>query len=245
MKPRRVSPWRCAVNSALSASDNSGTAPRPSRSSGTKARPSARRLAASRRATGSPLSMIVSARESVRSPERAAINSFWPLPETPAMPTISPPRTLRSISTRSVPKGSSAGSERLRTISAPSPRVRASRCCGCGRSPPIIMRASPDEVSCRGSQVPVTRPERSTVAFWHSARISSSLWLMYRIEQPSDDSRRSVSNSFCTACGVSTDVGSSMISNCGCCSRQRTISTRCRSPTDIECTWRCGSSGRP
>ncbi len=56
--------------------------------------------------------------------------------------------------------------------------------------------------------------------------------------QPSAASWRSVSNSFCTACGVSTDVGSSMISSCGFCSRQRTISTRWRSPTDSVCTSR-------
>ncbi len=63
--------------------------------------------------------------------------------------------------------------------------------------------------------------------------------------RPSAASRRSVSNSFSTACGVSTDVGSSMMTSCGSCSRQRTISTRWRSPTDIEWTWRSGSSGSP
>ena len=76
-----------------------------------------------------------------------------------------------------VPNGSSAGSVRSRTTSASAP-VRAARCCGCGRSPPIIIRASDDDDSRRGSQSPVTRPARNTVALWHSARISSSLWLM-------------------------------------------------------------------
>ena len=47
------------------------------------------------------------------------------------------------------------------------------------------------------------------------------------------------SNSFSTSCGVSTEVGSSMISSCGFCSRQRTISMRWRSPTE-----RCAPRGR-
>ena len=62
---------------------------------------------------------------------------------------------------------------------------------------------------------------------------------------PSAASRRSVSKSVSTACGVSTEVGSSMISSRGDCSRQRTISTRCRSPTDMLCVRRSGSTGRP
>ena len=33
-------------------------------------------------------------------------------------------------------------------------------------------------LECVGSTSPVTRPPRSTVQWWHSARISSSLWLM-------------------------------------------------------------------
>ena len=50
---------------------------------------------------------------------------------------------------------------------------------------------------------------------------------------------------FRTACGVSTEVGSSRISSCGLVSSARTISTRCRSPTDSVCTCRCGSSVQP
>jgi hypothetical protein len=47
----------------------------------------------------------------------------------------------------------------------------------------------------------------------HSSRISCSLWLMYRMLQPSDASFFSTTNSFSTACGVSTEVGSSRISS--------------------------------
>ena len=65
------------------------------------------------------------------------------------------------------------------------------------------------------------------------------------MEQPSAASRRSVPNSACASPGVSTEVGSSMISSFGACSRQRTISIRWRSPTERSCTTRSGSSGRP
>ena len=52
-------------------------------------------------------------------------------------------------------------------------------------------------------------------------------------------------NSVSASCGVSTEVGSSMISSFGFCSRQRTISMRWRSPTERSCTVRSGLSGRP
>jgi hypothetical protein len=44
---------------------------------------------------------------SVRSPEMAFSSSCWPLPEMPAMPTISPLRSDRQISLSRVPNGSS------------------------------------------------------------------------------------------------------------------------------------------
>jgi hypothetical protein len=47
-----------------------------------------------------------------------------------------------------------------------------------GGSAPIIRRDRLALVSCVGSTSPVTLPPRSTVQWWHSARISSSLWLM-------------------------------------------------------------------
>src|SRR6185503_19250413 len=42
----------------------------------------------------------------VRSPESAARSSRWPLPEMPAMPTISPALTSRSTPASGVPNGS-------------------------------------------------------------------------------------------------------------------------------------------
>jgi hypothetical protein len=47
-----------------------------------------------------------------------------------------------------------------------------------GGSAPIINLDKDALLSWRGSTPPVTRPPRSTVHWWHSSRISSSLWLM-------------------------------------------------------------------
>ena len=186
-------------------------------------------------------------RRAVRSPDSAASSSFWPLPETPAMPTISPARTVRRIVARATCRTDrpARSDERVARRARRRPAC-ASRWRGCGRSPPIIMRASDADVSCRGSHVPVTRPRaqhRRAVA-----QRADLVELVADVEDAAAFRRRAGAASRTasrTACGVSTDVGSSMISSRGSCSRQRTISTRCRSPTDIVCTWRRGSSGRP
>jgi phosphoribosylaminoimidazolecarboxamide formyltransferase/IMP cyclohydrolase len=78
---------------------------------------------------------------------RAAAKNFalrWPLPDTPAIPTISPPWTFREISCRSLPKASSAGTVRL--LTSRSGRCAGSFCaCGCrvcGSEVPTISCAS-------------------------------------------------------------------------------------------------------
>ena len=75
------------------------------------------------------------------SPARASINSVWPLPSTPAMPTISPARTSKETSlTRA---GPSAGrTERWRTVSFVSPGVAARLSTRSRTSRPTIRRAS-------------------------------------------------------------------------------------------------------
>ena len=62
---------------------------------------------------------------------------------------------------------------------------------------------------------------------------------------PSPASCLSTTKSLSTACGVSTEVGSSKISSLGCVSSARMISTRCISPTESVCTGRSGSIPRP
>ena len=112
------------------------------------------------------------------SPEIARSSSCWPLPDTPAMPTISPARTSSSMSLRSTPKGSALARDSPATCSRVSPPSAALAWRGTGSSSPIIIRAIEAGVSLAGTQRPVTRPARSTVAEWQSSRISSSLWLM-------------------------------------------------------------------
>ena len=160
------------------------------------------------------------------------------------MPTTSPLRTVSAMSARWVPNGSSLASVRPATCNTSAPALSA-RTFSAGGSAPIIRRLSEALLSCRGSHTPVTCPPRSTVQALHSSRISCSLWLMYKMLQPSDASFFSTTNSFSTACGVSTEVGSSKMSSCGLVSSARMISTRCISPTLSVCTGRAGSMSRP
>ena len=96
------------------------------------------------------------------SPESAAISSCWPLPDTPAMPTISPALTCSASRDSVVPKGSACGRSSPSTASTTSPGV-AGRLRSAGGSAPIISFDSEALVSCVGSTSPVTRPPRSTV----------------------------------------------------------------------------------
>ncbi len=104
-RPARSRP----VSSVFSASVKLGMAAWPRRSSGTVARPSLRRAAAPIRPhTVAPMRMSP-ALVARRSPEIAAMSSLWPLPATPAMPTISPARTSRLTSRSGMSCGAAAG----------------------------------------------------------------------------------------------------------------------------------------
>ena len=92
------------VSNVFCASERVGTAPRPRRSSGTKCIPARRRTPGDAFAMSAPKSAMLPARARVSSPESAAISSGCPLPETPAMPTISPPRTRSRMSSSVTPK---------------------------------------------------------------------------------------------------------------------------------------------
>ena len=76
---------------------------------------------------------IMSSRGSRRSPDKASKNSCWPLPATPAMPTTSPPCTVR-IDVRQAPwrTGCRSGSDSFLSAqarpSSPHPAARAARC---------------------------------------------------------------------------------------------------------------------
>ena len=130
-----------------------------------------------------------------------------------------------------VPKGLAGVTVSPPISSTAAPGVASARL-GVASVAPTIISARSRAVCSRGLQVATTLPRRRIVAASHKARISSSLCEMYRIAVPSAASLRSVSNRIATSCGVSTLVGSSMISSDGSCNRQRMISTLCRSPAD-------------
>ena len=235
-----------AVSTAFSHSDMSGTEPCPSRSSGTKHMPSARRADGAAPADGHAVELDgVGASPASRSPISASISSDCPLPATPAMPRISPPLTSRLTSSRSTPNCSALASVRPPTFSRTGPMRsglapgrdrgwrRSSSRPGCARSPAAGRSGRPP---CRRAGWWRGRTARGSPPACGRCRGSSS---------PPTTSRRRVANSTSISCGVSTEVGSSMMSSFGSCSRQRTISTRWRSPTDRLPTRRSGSSFRP
>ena len=141
-------------------------------------------------------------------------------------------------------KGVRGGCDRPFTAKVTGPWVRLWRC-GALSVAPTISSASSLAVFSLGSRWATHRPRRKIVAASHSWRISSSLWLIYRMAVPCADNLRRVLNKISTSLGVKTEVGSSMISNFGSCKRQRIISTLWRSPAERSRTIRRGSSGRP
>ena len=161
MKPRRTMPWRCAVSSALSASDISGTARRGRGAPRARTRARARAAAAaSRRPAGRRSGSMTAGVAQRRSPESAASSSFCPLPDTPAMPTISPAANRAGrCPCRSTPKGSS----RAQREAAHDQRAIAARA---RLAVPRMRQVAADHHAARGvdespvvgSHSPVTRP---------------------------------------------------------------------------------------
>ena len=143
------------------------------------------------------------------------------------------------------PNGPAAGSDSPLTASATWPASACPSARTVWTSSPTISRASDAAVSACGSTFATTFARRRMVASWQSRCTSSSRCEMYSTAHPSPARRRSVRKSWSASCGVSTEVGSSMIRRRGSCRRQRTISMRCRSPTERSATSAPGSSGSP
>ena len=182
IKPRSHEPWRCAVSSAFSASDISGTAPRPSRSSGTKREPERAARVGVERAGRLRRQMRIASRVGDRSlaGERgqqlllavagdagdaddlaARAPSRRMSLERRAERIVGRAATARRRPARGSPRRALARWLRMRQVAAD--HHARQRCGGLARA---------------DRSVPVTLPPRSTVARSHSARISSSLWLM-------------------------------------------------------------------
>ncbi len=109
------------------------------------------------------------------SPSSASSSSDCPLPATPAMPKISPARTVKLIASSPVPKASVPGSDSPSTTNLSAPNARPGAFCTSLRPAPIIFSAIEREVSSLGSQVATTLPARRIVAVSQSALISCEL----------------------------------------------------------------------
>ena len=173
--PFRTRPVRKPVSNALSCKLILGTAPRPNRSSGTKATPSRRRSAGPMLPIATPCNWIAPASFTGSSPLSAASNSSWPLPATPATPTISPLRTCRLILLSRVPNGSWVPLLNCITSKKASPPSALAYSVEIGVSSPTIKRAMEAGVSSAGLQLPDTLPPLNTVALSHSAFTSFNL----------------------------------------------------------------------
>ena len=226
-RENRDSPWASSMR--FSDTLKLPMAPSRMRSSGMKASPASRTRLGSAPVTSVP-SIDTLPAVTGRRPAIASASSRWPLPETPAMPRMRPPRTSTSRSlTAAVPL--SPSTVRPRMLSR-TPRSGVSAMSGAsftGR--PTIMWASPSRSVSAGTVVPTTQPSRSTVIRSARASTSWSLCEMNTRPRPSLAIRRRVMNRSSTSPGVSTAVGSSSTSSRASRSRALMISTRWRSPT--------------
>ena len=143
-----------------------------------------------------------------RRPVRASTNSVWPLPCTPAMPRISPARTLKETpSTATRPRSSSTRRSSTRSTSSPGWAGRLSTVSNTSR--PTIMAAREASVAWSGVVVPTSRPARNTLMRSATASTSLSLWVMKMMLLPWAAKLRMTSKRSSASWGVSTEVGSS------------------------------------
>ncbi len=153
-------------------------------SSGTNATPCSRSRAMLQEEASSPSNHRVPA-ESGRRPRIRSPSSFCPFPETPATPTISPARMVRSSprSGVSLPEARDQAPRSSKMGPAPGGREGAASAATLGpgsRSPNMsFTRVAASAWSGLGR--PATRPWRSTVMRSAQASASRSLWVMKRM----------------------------------------------------------------
>ena len=143
-------------------------------------------------------------------PDSRSNNSLWPLPETPAMPTISPARKVMDTSfKRATPKLS----RQLRCSACKSTAPVAGAMSSALRPRltrrPTMACARPSTLVCAMGESSTTAPWRITVTASQRAMISLSLCVMSNTVQPLARKPRKVSKSASVSAGVSTAVGSS------------------------------------
>ena len=141
----------------------------------------------------------------------ASISSLWPLPSTPAMPTISPALTSNETPfTLSIPRSSVTC--RSSTFSTVAPGVDGGFSTRRSTLRPTIASASESWVAPSRGTVSIVLPRRRTVIRSAISSTSFSLWLMKMIDFPSAFRLAMIAKSSPASCGVSTAVGSSRIS---------------------------------
>ena len=112
----------------------------------------------------------------ISSPEMIRPSSCWPFPDTPAIPTISPPNTDILKSFRSAPNGSGFLIFKLVIFKIGFlDLLSLFRRSIFGIVRPIISVANSCALVLLGSTLPVTLPSLKIVATSHSSRISSNL----------------------------------------------------------------------
>ena len=110
-------------------------------------------------------------------PAIASARSDWPLPSTPATPTISPRRTERNTSCSGIRPGRGAV-RTSRSSSTFSPGEKGFIGTSVATSRPTISSESLRTFISEVSPAPVTTPLRMIVTRSHSSMTSSSLWEM-------------------------------------------------------------------
>ena len=182
-----------------------------------------------------------------RRPASASTKSFWPLPATPAMPTISPACTAKLTPRTASRWASPCGLRTCRSVTcSTTPPILAGGLLTCRITlrPTMAREIWAGEV-CAVSNVLTTAPSRSTVARSLISITSFNLWVMKIIVLPLSAKRRSTKNSSRSSCGVSTAVGSSRIKISALRYSVLRISTRWRVPTGKSRTLALGSIVRP
>ena len=166
-------------------------------------------------------------------PDKISSSSVCPLPETPAIPTISP---ARNCSATSVSRCTPLGSRKCKPWA--SKAGVASRCASAvvgGLSKctlrPTIACASASKLARAIGISSTTRPARITVTWSQRANTSLSLWVIKITVFPCARNWRNTANNCWVSCGVNTAVGSSKIRMRAPRYRAFKISKRWRSPT--------------
>ena len=211
---------------------------RACRSSGTCATPNVRAVCgcshalASNRAPPSWSSPSVGA----SMPDNTSSNSLWPLPDTPATPTISPPRSVRLRPFKRTTFRASR-TKILVACNKTSPTVLVSSFMRpvCTLRP-TIASARPSQEACAIGNSCTTRPARITVTWSHKRMTSFSLCVISKMVVPRVRNTRSTSNNCSVSCGVNTAVGSSRIRILAPRYKAFKISSRWRSPTGRSAT---------